>query len=266
MRFIMDVGMHRGEDTRFYLDKGFRVVAVEARADFVEENKEKFAPEVRDGRLEIVHCAIAEKEGNIPFTIFPDVSVWGTIDPRYAERNEKLGLRSETVEVPALRFDTLLGRFGIPHYIKIDIEGADLLCVEALQKFEERPPFVSVELTMSSFDDAFTAIAHLYVAGYRRFKIVNQQMNTKRRAPAPPREGKYVDVRFQHGASGFFGEESPGAWRSVEQTIGDLRHLFWLISMFSPEGRLKRFGRIYSGIARRTGGEPLAWWDLHAAL
>ena len=27
---IYDVGMHRGEDTAFYLRKGFRVVAVEA--------------------------------------------------------------------------------------------------------------------------------------------------------------------------------------------------------------------------------------------
>ena len=32
---IYDVGMHKGEDTEFYLRKGFRVIAIEADPDLV---------------------------------------------------------------------------------------------------------------------------------------------------------------------------------------------------------------------------------------
>ena len=35
-RLIIDVGMHNGDDTAFYLAKGFEVVAVEANAALVE--------------------------------------------------------------------------------------------------------------------------------------------------------------------------------------------------------------------------------------
>ena len=39
---IFDIGMHVGQDTEFYLKKGFNVVAVEANPKLVKENTEKF--------------------------------------------------------------------------------------------------------------------------------------------------------------------------------------------------------------------------------
>jgi hypothetical protein len=33
----------------------------------------------------------------------------------------------------------------MPYYLKIDIEGADLLCLKALEKFEEKPKYISIE-------------------------------------------------------------------------------------------------------------------------
>ena len=39
---IYDVGMHDGDDTAYYLDKGFQVVAVEANPVLVQSGRERF--------------------------------------------------------------------------------------------------------------------------------------------------------------------------------------------------------------------------------
>jgi len=38
-KLIIDVGMHKGYDTEFYLRKGFRVVAVEAARTYVRQSR-----------------------------------------------------------------------------------------------------------------------------------------------------------------------------------------------------------------------------------
>lgn len=39
---IFDIGMHIGQDTRHYLNKGFNVLAIEANPELVQQNKLKF--------------------------------------------------------------------------------------------------------------------------------------------------------------------------------------------------------------------------------
>jgi hypothetical protein len=60
---IMDVGMHDGTDTAFYLAKGFKVVAVEANPDLVAAGRARFAREIDEGRLTIVGAAITNERG-----------------------------------------------------------------------------------------------------------------------------------------------------------------------------------------------------------
>ena len=52
---IYDVGMHQGEDTDYYLKKGFRVIAFEAEPNLVASCQKRFEVEIkkspaRDGR------------------------------------------------------------------------------------------------------------------------------------------------------------------------------------------------------------------------
>jgi FkbM family methyltransferase len=264
MPMIMDVGMHLGEDTAFYLSKGFRVVAIEAHPEFVSKNRREFEQFMKDGLLEIVPCAIAEAKGVIPFHIFADKSDWGTIDRDYAQRNILRGASHQIVEVPCVTFQSVLEQFGVPYYLKIDIEGSDLLCVRALHGFAERPKHVSLELALLEMDKTFEALSHLFSLGYRRFKIVNQALNHKQRCPNPPREGKYVDAKFNQQMSGPFGEEAAGEWMGVEQTFLKCRRILKAQANFSPEGRFHYLRGIHNNLMRRLGAEPLGWYDIHA--
>jgi len=60
---IYDVGMDNGDDSEFYLSKGFRVVAVEADPDLCRAAEERFEPFIRSGQLTIVNRAIVGKAG-----------------------------------------------------------------------------------------------------------------------------------------------------------------------------------------------------------
>lgn len=264
MKMIMDVGMHLGEDTQFYLDKGFRVVAIEAHPQFLAENRIKFRDYIEKGLLEIVPLAIAEKDGEVPFYLFPEKSDWGTLDSGYAQRNIARGTAHKIVEVPSVTFESILQRYGIPYYLKIDIEGADILCIKALHHFAERPKYVSFEAELISFESTFEALSHLYVLGYRRFKIVNQRINPARRCPDPPREGKYVNAGFTNTMSGPFGEEAAGDWESIEETLERYRRILRAQRLFCPEGRYPRLQPTFDRVSQFFGGEPLGWYDFHA--
>ena len=67
MSIIFDIGMHRGEDTDFYLKKGFTVVGVEANPALVQECRKRFQSQIENGQLHIIDKAIAEVAGEISF-------------------------------------------------------------------------------------------------------------------------------------------------------------------------------------------------------
>jgi len=98
---VIDIGLHKGEDTAFYLAKGFRVVSVEADPDLVRECRARFARELSGQRLRIIEGAIAERGPKVSF-YKDDNSVWGTVHQDWAKRNEKLGSHNRLIEVGVL--------------------------------------------------------------------------------------------------------------------------------------------------------------------
>jgi hypothetical protein len=51
---VYDVGMNNGDDTAYYLSLGFRVVAIDANPELVEQAKSRFANEIASQRLIIL--------------------------------------------------------------------------------------------------------------------------------------------------------------------------------------------------------------------
>lgn len=260
---IYDVGMHKGEDTAFYLKKGFRVVAVEADPRHCAEAEQRFAEAIRHGRLIVVNRAIAASEGPLVFFRNVDVSVWGTAQASWAERNRRLGTRTEEIEVPGTTLSSLLRRYGVPYYLKIDIEGSDVLCLEALSESADRPRYVSIEsnkVALAELRQEFDLLSRL---GYRSFKIVAQHFITDQRPPNPTREGKFVEHVFPEGASGLFGEEAPGQWITSDQALRRYRSIFWRYRLVGDDPLIKN---AWLRGFLETHGFPAGWYDTHARL
>ena len=254
---IFDIGCNTGQDSEFYLRKGFTVVAVEASPDLCVEIKRRFADEIAEGRFILVEKAIAEQAGEVEFYANDKENGWGTIRTSFAEKAVADGAPPRKIVVPAVSFPTLIEKFGVPYYLKIDIQGADLLCIEGLAQFRERPKFVSFESSLSLPQQRLDELSLIRKLGYRRFKFIDQTSIPSQAPPSPAREGVYVDHHFEFGATGLFGAELPGAWLTFGGLIG--RYAF----AFARNKRIGLFRRI--PVLSRFGGHG-CWYDLHAAL
>jgi FkbM family methyltransferase len=235
---IFDVGASNGDDSAYYLHKGFRVVAVEASPPMHATLRERFRREIEDGRLILVAAAIASQEGEAPFWICDDEPGRSSFDRVIASYH---GSRHHSVVVPTCSFSSLLERFGTPFYCKIDIEGCDRLCVEQMSR-RARPSYLSLELPTigSAPAEAETAwiMDRLEDLGYDRFKIISQVTYrqaaallaaTKMRMPQKlslritlleqavrkyRRDEQWV---FGDESSGPFGEDTRGKWLSPQK-------------------------------------------------
>jgi FkbM family methyltransferase len=162
-QLIYDVGMHNGDDTEYYLWRGFRVLAIEANPDLVAGAAKKFAPEIETGRLAILNIGIAGEESILPFWI-------NEADSRLSSFSRCLASLDGScphheIGVPCRRFRSLLEQFGIPFYVKIDIQGSDYLCVEDLEP-QQLPQFISVS--------EISLLTSLHQHGFKRFKCITQ--------------------------------------------------------------------------------------------
>lgn len=267
---IYDVGMHKGEDTLYYLKKGFRVVAFEANPALVSECRARFASELQSGRVSIIEGAIVPApyhEDSVTFFVDERKSVFGTIDSEWAQRNVRLGIRTHEVTVPAICFAECLERHGVPHYLKIDIEGVDLECVSTLREFADRPTYLSLESSKRSLDEVAAELTLLSELGYDRFAAV-QQMNV-------PLHGDIVDnnrgssetFRFKFGSSGLFGEALNAEWKTKEKVMEQYHLIFKLYRRWGDDTIWQRY-TAFKALTRvfhlATGIALPGWYDTHA--
>lgn len=207
---VMDIGMNNGRDSLFYLQKGFHVVAVEANPLLVEQVQTELRDYIASGQLVIEPIGLGQKEGTFTFYLNLDNDHWSSFDKSWGTRNNT---HYTEVSVPCMTPHYLFQKYGMPYYLKIDIEGSDIEVVRSLQDFSDRPRYLSIEESQTFY------FAELWSVGCRAFKLVDQSKLITVRCPNPPLEGKYVDASFDGTTSGPFGEEAPGEWMTFDHTL-----------------------------------------------
>lgn len=269
---IFDLGMNNGDDTVYYLHLGYRVVAVEADPVLAAEVARHSAEAIASGRLVIVNQAISEQRGAADFWICEQNSVWNSFLKRVATRK---GCTAHAVRVPTVPLRDLFAEHGVPHYLKVDIEGHDPIAIRDIDP-GDAPRFVSMEIATA--EDFIL----LQSKGYTRFKCVEQRGFTAVQSPRlslrsvlsvliarvestplvrrlharyrqlrPPRPNpasRPGDWVFPRGSSGPFGDEAPGEWLTLNEAL----HA-WLS---------QKVGHKLGYSASTT--EVQAWFDLHA--
>jgi len=280
---IFDIGMNNGDDTAYYLHKGYRVVAVEANPLLAEKASVRFSEAVRTGRLIILNQGIADSCGTATFWVNEQHDEWSSFIKEIAGRHN---LPCYPVEVACIQLKDLFAEYGVPYYLKIDIEGNDIYCLQDLTK-TDLPVYVSVEAHRLEYLCLLTAL------GYTYFKCIdqtdhnapslfdNEAMNTVSRLPVtssntlfaklrrrwPLRKimplrvkpihtndiqhvpvvtrSKVPDFTFAPGSSGPFGEDTFGEWDDLETTAYNWMHY--------------KFGHKQRGTLNMNG-----WFDFHA--
>ncbi len=269
---IFDVGMHRGEDTDFYLRKGFNVASIEANPDLVRACQNRFTAALRSGQLHIIEGAIADPLVGDTIKFYKNEhSVWGTIDPTWAKRNVKAGRGSEQIDVKRVDIKDVFEKFGTPYFIKIDIEGADDLVLRGLANLSEKPQYISIELEKESYDGAKRQIQLLQDLGYRKFQIVQQDPISGSTIKTNTVNGESLDYTFEDEASGPFGGDLPDSWLSAAAATIELKRISFLYRAFGDSAPFRynsigRAMRLFYKVATGYRGSLPGWHDIHASL
>ncbi len=196
---IYDVGAHRGEDTAHYLRSGYRVVAVEANPQLADSLSQRFTGDP----VVVVNAGIGSRGGSATFWV-------NDANDEHSSFDREVGCREGTpchaVEVECVPFRSLLETHGVPFYLKIDIEGADGLCLSSLSP-DDLPAYVSIEAHTPDYVDRLSQL------GYGHFKLIDQTRHS-------PRILQRLGLaRFPIGTSGPFGESTRGRWQRADQVI-----------------------------------------------
>jgi FkbM family methyltransferase len=229
---IFDIGMYDGADTAYYLECGHQVVSVEANPVLVEYARARFSTQIASGQLACVHAAITADGAEVELTLSgQDLGSSSLFADRIADKRP-MG----TVRVPGTTLRRLCETHGRPDYLKVDIEGADRLCVLPLTS-EDHPEFLSFEIG----EDVEELLAHAVAIGYRRFKVINQvsfrelanhlcltdrvalrlvHMLGYRNPEQVRRAGRFFGCGRSSGPVPWCGD---GRWYSAEATVARLR-------------------------------------------
>ena len=277
-KVIFDLGAHMGEDSDFYLRKGFKVIAVDASDKLCKTISERFKNHPNRNDYKILNYAITEKDDEvIEFYENTDNSVWGTIFEDWDQRNKRLGANSNKKTVKTKRLDTLIeselqnGWKNI-EYVKIDIEGADVMALKSLSNLKQKPKFVSLESEKTSWDKLVAEFAILKDLGYSKFKVVDQTKIPDQKCPYPSLEGQYIDHKFEFGSSGLFGLELPGEWLNADEAIEAYKKIFRRYKYFGDDGifnnKLFMKNRYLNKIMSffKLKYPHVGWYDTHATF
>jgi FkbM family methyltransferase len=229
-RLIFDLGLNNGDDTDFYLKRGFDVVALDANPVLYERAQIRFEKAIIDGRLKLLNAAIWDRPGQANFYINLENDHWSSLNAAWASREAS---KCKEITVECVTLGTLFSEFGVPYYLKIDVEGVDQSVLEQLRGCEVLPVFLSVEDCRFGFE----YMRLLASCGYNGFKLLDQSAVLQIKDPA-------TGHIFPAGSSGPFGADLPGHWLTYDEM---LEH--------------------YSVTVRDRSGKRLAprthWWDIH---
>jgi FkbM family methyltransferase len=212
-KLIFDVGAHTGEDTDFYLKKGFDVIAIEANPDLTKKMSFRFKDEVAKGQLRIESKAITEELlKSVTLYVNTAKDDWSSLFQDVAKKGSY-----EVIEhqVETVTLEELFKMYGCPYYMKVDLELYDVIIARELLNSQAKPPFVSFEIHDLEILDV------LRESGYKSFQIRNQLFNSFIERPQPVNEGlDYFPEKMDGYNSGTFGKDLPQMdWRTYEETL-----------------------------------------------
>ena len=227
---IFDIGMYDGADTEYYISLGFKVVAVEANPDLAARIRRKLSAQLATGQLECVNAAITPDGKPVQLALSAALGSSSIFSDRIVHKSPQ-----GKVTVPGVTLNQLFERYGVPKFLKVDIEGADRFCVLSLQP-DTMPAYLSFEIG----NDIIELLHHTRAIGYKKYKVINQ--NTFREIAnlnclydwvaqrvmwrlgfADPRELKRAGRFFVAGhSSGPVPWRSDGVWRSFDGVMAVL--------------------------------------------
>ncbi len=146
---VFDVGANIGTHSKIFLSLGASVVAVEPTPSLLEGLR-------RIPKLNVEACALGEAEAKLPLSV-SGLHFLNSLVPGWEKRI--IGKQdTRIVNVPVTTLDALIAKYGMPDFIKVDVEGYELKVLSGLSKTAK---YLSFEFHTAELEVAIACVNRL---------------------------------------------------------------------------------------------------------
>lgn len=165
---VFDIGAHAGNRVRAFASLGCRVVALEPQPDFARLLRTMF---YRSPHMVVVEAAVSDMPGRALMsqsertpTVTTLAATWR--DSRARDPDFARVQWNRRIEVETTTLDNLITRFGIPAFVKIDVEGSEPAVLAGLTR---AVPALSFEYLPRALEEVQACLTRLAALGPYRF-------------------------------------------------------------------------------------------------
>lgn len=165
---VFDIGAHVGNRSRALASLGCQVIAVEPQPDFAAVLRTLFA---RTARVRVVEAAVGEAPGRVVLSISERTPTVTTLAAEWRDKRSRdpdfARVRwNRRLDVEMTTLDRLIARFGMPAFVKIDVEGSEPTVLAGLT---QAVPALSFEYLPRALDHVPPCLARLRALGPYEF-------------------------------------------------------------------------------------------------
>lgn len=165
-KIAFDIGANVGKTTESLIKLYDHVICVEPIKSHCDLLRNKF----HSKNVTVVNSLVSSKKET---KLFFECDTISTVEKRWIEnsRFSKSYFWKDPIEMESTTLDLLIHEYGVPNFIKIDVEGHELDVIEGLT--ENFPSFISFEWAEELFDKTKSCIDLLQKKGYNNFYVQN---------------------------------------------------------------------------------------------
>jgi FkbM family methyltransferase len=163
-KVAFDIGANKGNKVSALLGLGYEVIALEPEKNSLSTLRWRFS---RNRKVTILDKGVSEAPGKTSIYIAGPRSGLNTLSTKWKDVLQKSDTNrwgktftySDSYEISLTTLDELIRQYGLPHFIKIDVEGYEN---KVLKGLSHRVAFVSFETNLPEFlDETIECIAML---------------------------------------------------------------------------------------------------------
>jgi len=174
---VFNVGASIGTRTDLFASFGAKVIALEPQPEMARRLRSRFK---NDPNVTVIEAAAGPEMGVVELMLCGDNPIpLATAEPAWIEAiednycdNWPMESWSQKITAKQITLDSLIDRYGLPDFIKIDVDGYER---PVLQGLSQKTPTLCFEVTLPYGDPAIDVVADVANLGYTEFNYLVQE-------------------------------------------------------------------------------------------